>query len=230
MTSKSYHRLFMVMDFNVNIQDGVDCSSYEGNYPSTAIEITTMPFNDTKSTSYCYFSASKVYSSPDIFYKYIVGDNSSMITVSLCGSNFDTYISVQDTGLHAIFYNDDSDSCTPSSEITFLTDGLDTIYIVVEGYGHDTGTFTLNVDEVFVDALDEDKVNTIQIYPNPATSNISILGTNIERVKIYDLHFKEIYQSNTNFKNININTFSKGIHFVEINTLEGKQYKKLIIE
>lgn len=69
------------------------------------------------------------------------------VTVSLCGSSYDTSIGVY-TGtsgnLTIVAGNDDS--CALQSEVTFVANGIDTYYIAVEGYDFgDAGDFTLTV-------------------------------------------------------------------------------------
>lgn len=222
-----------VMDFTVIIQNGIDCSGYEGNYPSNAIEINSFPFSDSKSTSFCYSNTSPVYTSPDVFYKLKVNPQTSHIKASLCGSNFDTHISIQDTGLTAIFYNDDSDSCAPQSEIYFPTTDLDSIYIVVEGYGNDTGTFILNVEEFKngePNRIESQNYNQeSKIYPNPTKSKFSISGISEGKVKVFNVNGKLLIEELNNFKNIDVSILNSGIYLVQIIENGSVDFKELII-
>lgn len=81
----------------------------------------------------------------DVFYKYTATGESQLITVSLCGSSYDTYLRIfTDCSLNnEITYNDDA--CGLQSEVSFVSDGTSTYYIMVEGFGANTGSYTLNV-------------------------------------------------------------------------------------
>lgn len=79
---------------------------------------------------------------PGVWYTF-VGD-ASPVTLSLCGSSYDTKIGVFTgtcTGLVCVTGNDDF--CGLQSQVTFPTNGGFTYYILVTGFGSATGTFTL---------------------------------------------------------------------------------------
>ncbi len=79
---------------------------------------------------------------PGVWYTF-VGD-ASPVTLSLCGSSYDTKIGVFTgtcTGLVCVTGNDDF--CGLQSEVTFNTNGGFTYYILVTGFGSATGNFTL---------------------------------------------------------------------------------------
>jgi len=82
----------------------------------------------------------------------------------------------------------------------------------------------------------EEIFNQLNIYPNPASSAFTISWNSNEpvTVKMFDLRGKLLYYS----KNINLSrkysidtsTFTPGIYFVRINTIEGYAVKKMVIE
>jgi len=79
---------------------------------------------------------------PGVWYTF-VGD-ASPVTLSLCGSSYDTKIGVFTgtcTGLVCVTGNDDF--CGLQSQVTFPTNGGFTYYVLVTGFGSATGTFTL---------------------------------------------------------------------------------------
>lgn len=86
----------------------------------------------------------------DVFYSFTGTGESQMITVSLCGSSYDTYLRVfTDCSLsNEITFNDDF--CDLQSELSFVSDGTSTYYIMVEGFSSNVGNFVMNVscDEV----------------------------------------------------------------------------------
>jgi hypothetical protein len=72
-------------------------------------------------------------SSRDVFYKYTGNGQPEVVTLSLCNSEFDSYLSVySDCSLsNLIMYNDNY--CGTASQLTFYSDGISTYYILVEG-------------------------------------------------------------------------------------------------
>ncbi|MEZ4856538.1 MAG: choice-of-anchor J domain-containing protein [Gelidibacter sp.] len=83
----------------------------------------------------------------DVWYFLAGTQNGSDITISLCGSSFDTTLRVFDAcGGNQVAFNDDASGvCSPQSEVTFTSDGVSTYYILVDGYYAGGGDFTLNV-------------------------------------------------------------------------------------
>jgi hypothetical protein len=85
---------------------------------------------------------------PNVWYSYDSSVNGAAdVTVSLCGSGYDTAVLVY-TGtsgnLTAVAGNDDS--CGLQSEATFSADGVQTYYITVTGYNPtSTGSYTMDV-------------------------------------------------------------------------------------
>ncbi len=83
--------------------------------------------------------------SGDLFYSYTGSGVSENITVSLCGSSYDTALRIfSDCSLtNEIAYNDDS--CGLQSEVSFMSDGSSTYIIMVEGFSANEGAFTMSV-------------------------------------------------------------------------------------
>ena len=81
---------------------------------------------------------------PDEWYSFTGTGAAEIVTVSLCGSAYDTYLRVFDAcGGTEIATNDDS--CGLQSELSFLSDGTSTYYIMVEGFGTDSGAFDMSI-------------------------------------------------------------------------------------
>lgn len=220
-----------VMDFGVIMNGGVDCSSYLGDTKETAIEIASVPYSTTGNNSYCYFNQNLVYNSPDIYYRLIPGTQLLQATVSLCGSNFDTFLSVIDPQGNVIAYNDDG-TCGSSSELTFSTVGIDTAYIIVEGWSNETGDFDLNINGSFL-GIAENSSQNIQLFPNPAKQSFQIIGLEDEAsVSISDSKGSMVqaitsYTANTP---IPVDAFQTGIYFVTVKTKQFEHITKLIID
>lgn len=135
-----------VTDFNVTLTGGIDCSGYIGDDRFNPRVVGNIPFSENHNSSICYSNQSAAYVSPDVFYK-IVPNGLGAIKVSLCGSTFDTFLSIQDQNGMAIYGNDDAGNCGTSSEIEFPTAGYDTVFAVVEGWGVASGDYTIVITE-----------------------------------------------------------------------------------
>ncbi|MFK7757464.1 MAG: hypothetical protein AB8B53_11090 [Flavobacteriales bacterium] len=82
--------------------------------------------------------------SPDVFYSLADTANGEEVTVSLCGSSFDTILTIFDScGGTVVSSNDDS--CGLQSELTFISDGETTYIIRVEGFSSSSGEYELAV-------------------------------------------------------------------------------------
>ena len=70
------------------------------------------------------------------------------------------------------------------------------------------------------------------VYPNPATSTISIRNNTenaIEKVRISDLNGRMVMQYNSDFENLNISSLTKGIYLVTIEGNNAVTNKKIVI-
>ena len=81
----------------------------------------------------------------DVFYSYTGTGTAELVTVSLCGSAYDTYLRVFSdcTLTNEIAFNDDS--CDLQSELSFLSDGTSTYMIMVEGFSANAGDYTISI-------------------------------------------------------------------------------------
>jgi hypothetical protein len=78
----------------------------------------------------------------------------------------------------------------------------------------------------FVGVNEPENVNSINLFPNPATSIVSIEGENISLVMIYDVNGKLIVGSTQ--KQIDISTLSKGVYSVVVISEKNRSVKKLV--
>ena len=128
----------------------------------------------------------------DRFYSYTGTGTAAMVTVSLCGSSYDTYIRVYSdcTLTNQIAFNDDE--CGTQSEVTFMSDGTSTYIIMVEGYSSNSGAFTLNVTcdvidgycEPVLDCTDNDMITnvTFQEINNDSTCSANGYGNYTDQI------------------------------------------------
>lgn len=218
-----------VMDFGIVVSGGIDCSGYDGDTQGDAIPVTSIPFTANGDNSYCYFNQNLVYNSPDIYYRLIPSAQMLEATVSLCGSGFDTFLSVVDPQGNVIAYNDDG-SCGSSSELTFSTVGVDTAFIIVEGWGNEQGTFTLTIDGAFL-SMDEQQQNSFVIFPNPVKENFRLRGLTESGTGAIRNAEGRIIKENieiTPDSNIDVSNLNAGVYFIEITTSKGTSSHKFL--
>ncbi len=210
-----------VVDFSISIQNGISCIGYFGDNPGDAIEVTSYPYTDTNSTVICYFNYSYVYNSPDVFYLAILDPQKDSLKVSVCNSDFDTYLTVQNMTGDVIYYNDDHANCSPQSEIIFPTNGLDSVYIVVEGWDNLTGNYILNIDNdyTFLNTStlhDNWETDKIAVFPNPGSNMINIAGIDPKKISLYSINGKLILQKENSSNSLDISFLSPGIYILEM--------------
>ncbi|MDN3579738.1 DUF6443 domain-containing protein, partial [Mucilaginibacter flavus] len=91
-------------------------------------------------------------SSNDVWYSFTIGGATNTVIISLCGSNFDTYLHLLNSGGTEIASNDDNGPACSGTQSSLSMSNLSpgTYYVVAEGYSTNTGTiaFSLNVSIV----------------------------------------------------------------------------------
>lgn len=216
------------IDFGAIITGGVNCAGYVGDTKEDAIPILTLPYTTSGNTAYCYFNQNLVYNSPDIYYRFIPTAQQKQATVSLCGSSFDTFLSIIDPQGNILAYNDDG-TCGTSSEVTFNTQGVDTAYIIVEGWGNAMGTYQLTIDGEYLSLEDQDQL-IFSVYPNPAKNEISINGLSDATIRITDIKGNIVLElANYHAGKILLDSFINGVYFVRATQNEQTAIIKFIV-
>lgn len=201
------------IDFGVIITGGVNCAGYVGDTKEDAIPILSLPYTTSGNTAYCYFNQNLVYNSPDIYYRFIPTAQQKQATVSLCGSSFDTFLSIVDAQGNMLAFNDDG-TCETSSEVTFNTQGVDTAYIIVEGWGNAMGTYQLTVDGEYLTLEDQNQL-IFSVYPNPAKNEIFINGLSDATIQITDIKGNTVLElANYQSSKLVLDSFVNGVYFV----------------
>ncbi len=214
-----------VTDFGVFIQNGIDCSGFSGDNQAEAIVISTLPYDTVANTSVCYSNQNAVYPSPDMFFKIDPNPSMESLYISLCGSSFDTFLSVLDAFGNVIVFNDDSNVCDGSSELNLLTAELGTLYIVVEGWGSEMGEYNLHIEANYL-GIDEQR-NDFIIYPNPSDGIVRLsnfTGKLFVKNSLGQLQHETFY---SNESELNLSNLSNGTYFLSDET--GRILNKLII-
>lgn len=151
----------------------------------------------------------------------------------------------------------DSDGPLPNAKVTFaygskMTDGSGTSvftnaqpklysYIVshescpddISGTINVSGDVTETVDMGDCGVINVENITTdsyIKIYPNPASSHLSIAANEINHVEILNILGSKVKDIDTNFDNIDISEMQAGNYFVKIYTSDKVVLKKLVVK
>lgn len=218
-----------VMDFGIIIANGVDCSAYIGDDMSNPIAVTALPYIDTNDNSFCYGNQNLVYNSPDVYYQFNPSPMMESVSVSLCGSGFDTFLSVIDANGNILAYNDDAPGCGTSSALTFSTEGVGLVYIIVEGWGNSSGEYVLQLNANYV-GIEENTIENITLFPNPSAGNVSINGYS-GALSFADQSGRIVktISDYTEKTSISLSDLTNGIYFIQFDNLATKQVKKIIL-
>ncbi|MCH2022627.1 MAG: GEVED domain-containing protein [Saprospiraceae bacterium] len=213
---------------------GISCAGSLGDNSPTPIPVISYPYTDSNSTLNCFTNHSLVYESPDVFYLAVLDPSKDSLRASLCGSDFDTYLTIQNTNGDVIFYNDDFTSCSPQSEILFPTLGLDSVYIVVEGWGTDAGAYVLNIDNNYVNItsvkdLNSNKGYRPQLYPNPTSDIIHIKGIYPEQVLLYSINGKLLRSISIKTNSVDLSSLSSGMYIINL-IYDGQLWREKVIK
>jgi hypothetical protein len=124
---------------------------YPGNTPQGPIVVPSLPYNATGiGSDPCWTNASNLRVSEDVFYQFTTGPCAASVTVSLCGSSFDTYLYILDsTGTGTPLYSND-DACGSSSQVTFPCGPNQTFVALIEAFsGVNLGNWIINITDNF---------------------------------------------------------------------------------
>ena len=175
-----------VTDFGITLTNGLDCTGYPGDDQNDAIVVSALPYTDTRSTEVCYSNQNYVYPAPDIYYYFEPNPLLAEVEVSLCGANFDTFLSVVDMDGNVVAYNDDAPECAPQSALTFDATELGPLHIIVEGWGALSGDYTIQINASYV-GNNELEARTFNAYPNPSQGTLH-LTSNSGTYQFFDLN------------------------------------------
>jgi hypothetical protein len=218
-----------VTDFNVTLTGGIDCSGYVGDDRFDPRIVSSIPFTESHNSSICYTNQNPTYNAPDVFYK-IVPNGIPALKVSLCGSSFDTFLSIVDQNGMAIYGNDDSGACGTSSEVEFLTEGHDTLFAVVEGWGIASGDYTITITEVPLAVL-ENNTDKLILYPNPANDRVSFDKHYSGTVKFFSTQGRIVHETILNNDlQMDVSHLPRGMYIIELTTNNATLQQKIILK
>jgi hypothetical protein len=123
----------------------------------------------------------------------------------------------------------------PLSSFTGLTTKAHIAQLIL--VGTPTGAGTVFIDNVLFRkealSLSNATLNTINVYPNPATEQVTLSSTNtIASVEIFNSLGQKVLNlnSDSNTVTIDIANLNKGIYTIKTNTDNGQSVSKLIVE
>ena len=219
-----------VTDFNIVIVEGVDCSGYSGDDMADAIDVPTLPYTDNHSNVVCYTNQNPTYTSPDVFYRVVTDPANPWMNVSLCGSSFDTFLSVVEPNGTFIAGNDDFGACSPQSEVLLSTEGLPVVYVIVEGWGTEIGDYVLNINDDLA-KIGGEQLEKLTLSPNPTSGTFNLSNVQAGELEIRDIHGSIVKTGNLlPYATVSTVNFSSGVYFVKFTVGENYIVKKLIKE
>ncbi|MBV1922405.1 MAG: T9SS type A sorting domain-containing protein [Flavobacteriaceae bacterium] len=134
-----------VGNFSLNLNCvPIDPNEPPNNFCNNAIELIC---NETVVGSTEFATDTGGNEAPDVYYSYTGPGTPEVITLSLCdgATNYDSWLRVfDDCDLNNELYSND-DTCGLQSEITFVSDGTSSYYIMIEGYQANFGEYSLEM-------------------------------------------------------------------------------------
>ena len=125
---------------------------------------------------------------------------------------------------------DNLDDPTAASPMFTATEAGDFTYTVTVTSGSETATASVNFTVTDNSGVDENDMNKVVVYPNPASSILNIGGlndfANLE-VKVVNLQ-GQVVMSADNSLEINVSDVAAGVYFIKINC-DGQQYLQKIV-
>ena len=116
---------------------------------------------------------------PDVFYTFTGTGNEENVTISLCdgGTDYDSLLRLftDCTLTNEIIENDDF--CGVQSELSFLSDGTSTYFIMVEGFDTDNGNFSMEISCVIPTIENDDCEGAIAVSCGDTVVGDTSLGT-----------------------------------------------------
>ncbi len=151
---------------NVSCQELPENDFCDGALPITCGDTVTGSTNDATEDTAAPVCTTDI-TAPGVWYT--LNDTSGLVTdytVSLCdgATTFDSKITVYSGDCGALVCEiDNDDSCGLQSEVTFQGDGNTTYYILVHGFGANTGDFSLNLTCIPVPPANDMIANSIDV-------------------------------------------------------------------
>tara|TARA_B100000900_G_scaffold53214_1_gene39436 strand:- start:21135 stop:24950 length:3816 start_codon:yes stop_codon:yes gene_type:complete len=115
------------------------------------------------------------------------------------------------------WYSADGNVINGATNETFTPNTVGEYYVVVNNGECEETSYSINYDITNLLEIEEN----LQIYPNPSSGMITIIGSRITKISIYNtlgnqLHKVEKNNININSRNIDLSNLARGIYFIQI--------------
>jgi len=126
------------------------------------------------------------------------------------------------------------DYSSPDSDVT-PHDPISSLQSITPFSSEIIGTVTISLDDVVLGVNDFDTANTISLYPNPASNNVTVSTANrsLNAVEIYNTLGEKIMDYNTINNNelvINIDGLSSGIYLMRVLDASNRETVKKLVK
>lgn len=179
-------------------------------------------------------SDSGINAAPDVFYTYTGEGLEEIITLSLCdgATDYDSFLRVFDDEcnlVNQIAGNDDF--CGLQSEVVFTSDGTTTYTVMVEGFGGNSGNFSMAITCEEVLSVEDSLIEGFTFFPNPTESVLNINATReLQTVTIFNLSGQKVAEQNVNAvsSSIDVSRLSTGAYILQVTSNNQTGVYKLI--
>lgn len=124
-----------------------------------------------------------------------------------------------------LYWNFSSQGVTTYDKLVFMFD------IGNVGDGSNTSTFYFDdVNQVATLSTDDTFIDSVRMYPNPVTSNLTISSNivQLDKVEIYSLLGQKLIEQTSNLETVNLNELSNGVYLIRIYSGNKHITKKII--
>jgi len=151
------------------------------------------------------------------------------ITDSPSTSNGTSFSSPIMAGLVACFWQAFPDK-TNLEIMQMIRESADRYTNPTDQYGYGIPDFSVAYDTSL--SIDDDSIETIGIYPNPASNMIYVegLGAMIYSFEIYNTTGEHIVSGTIEHSTINVSSLASGIYFLRVFNATNQEIKKIIVE
>lgn len=170
----------------------------------------------------------------DVFYTYTPTDVAQDVLLSMCdgGTDYDSLLRVFDDECNLvseIAVNDDT--CGLQSELEFFAAEGSTYTIMVEGFGANTGNYSLAISCEPNLSVDSAEFNNFNFYPNPAQDRINLdAQQSIEHVTIFNMLGQQVLNQKVGVANtqLDVSNLASGNYIMQV-IIDGQKgvYKVL---
>ncbi|MAW30982.1 MAG: hypothetical protein CMD15_03665 [Flavobacteriales bacterium] len=115
------------------------------------------------------------------------------------------------------WYSADGNVINGATNETFTPNTVGEYYVVVNNGECEETSYSINYDITNLLEIEDN----LQIYPNPSSGMITIIGSGITRISIYNTLGNQLYKVeknniNINSRNIDLSNLARGIYFIQI--------------